>query len=172
MKLCARLPDIWKNIDYVMKYIVRALKYFLYLAVILTVVISLLVAFKVVDANLETMFVHGYDSIWQIALIMLAISAIYPRTGYTTRSVDAPGEYKDLRKGVMEVMENRGYVLEKEDGENLSFRKRSLSARILKIWEDRITLTRTFGGWNAEGLTRDLVRVISALESKLNPQEL
>jgi len=32
------------------------------------------------------------------------------------------------------------------------------------MWEDRITLTPVLGGFQAEGLSRDLVRVVSSIE--------
>ena len=53
-----------------MKYLVRALKYFVYLFIILALLIAVLVLTKVVDGNLSTMFVNGTDSLWQIALVM------------------------------------------------------------------------------------------------------
>jgi hypothetical protein len=34
------------------------------------------------------------------------------------------------------------------------------------MWEDRVTLTPVLGGFEAEGLSRDLVRVVSAIEHK------
>ena len=36
--------------------------------------------------------------------------------------------------------------------------------RAARMWEDRITLSPVLGGWQAEGLSRDLVRVMSAIE--------
>ena len=33
------------------------------------------------------------------------------------------------------------------------------------MWEDTITLSPVLGGWEVEGLTRDLVRVIGSIES-------
>ncbi len=148
-----------------MKYIIRALKYFCYLIIFLTLIILALVLTGFVEADLSKMFVNGYDSLWQIALIMLVFALLYPRLGYGTRTAHIFGSPEELRGDVVPVMERLGYRLEKEDGTGWTFRRRSPVSRALKMWEDRITLSVTGAGVKAEGLTRDLARVISALEA-------
>ena len=64
-------------------------------------------------------------------------------------------------------MENRGYRLESENGENMTFRNRSILNRITRMMEDRITFTRTLGGFELEGLRKDTIRVIYGLENAL-----
>ena len=64
-------------------------------------------------------------------------------------------------------MENRGYKLESEKGENMTFRNRSILNRITRMMEDRITFTRTLGGFELEGLRKDTIRVIYGLENAL-----
>ena len=148
-----------------MKYIIRALKYFCYLIIFLTLIILALVLTGFVEADLSKMFVNGYDSLWQIALIMLVFALLYPRLGYGSRTAHIFGSPEELRGDVVPVMERLGYRLEKEDGTGWTFRRRSPVSRALKMWEDRITLSVTGAGVKAEGLTRDLARVISALEA-------
>ena len=148
-----------------MKYIIRSLKYYCYLIVLLTLIILALVLTGFVEADLSQMFVNGYDSLWQIALIMLAFAAIYPRFGFTKRTVHLYGSPEELRPDVMRVMEVLGYKLESEKEGSFCFRRRSGLSRVLKMCEDRITLTCTGAGLEAEGLTRDLMRVVSALEA-------
>jgi len=148
-----------------MKYIIRALKYFCYLIIFLTLIILALVLTGFVEADLSKMFVNGYDSLWQIALIMLVFALLYPRLGYGTRTAHIFGSPEELRGDVVPAMERLGYRLEKEDGTGWTFRRRSPVSRALKMWEDRITLSVTGAGVKAEGLTRDLARVISALEA-------
>ena len=87
-----------------MKYIIRSLKYYCYLIVLLTLIILALVLTGFVEADLSQMFVNGYDSLWQIALIMLAFAAIYPRFGFTKRTVHLYGSPEELRPDVMRVM--------------------------------------------------------------------
>jgi hypothetical protein len=148
-----------------MKYIIRALKYFCYLIIFLTLIVLALVLTGFVEADLSKMFINGYDSLWQIALIMLVFALLYPRLGYASRTAHISGSPEELRGDVVSAMDRLGYRLENEDGTGWTFRRRSAVSRALKMWEDRITLTVTGAGVKAEGLMRDLARVISALEA-------
>ena len=148
-----------------MKYIIRSLKYYCYLILLLTLIILALVLTGFVEADLSKMFVNGYDSLWQIALIMLGFAAIYPRFGFSKRTAHLYGSPEEIRPDVLRVMEVLGYRLENEKDGTWSFLRRSGVSRALKMWEDRITLTPSGAGLEVEGLTRDLARVVSALEA-------
>ena len=148
-----------------MKYIIRALKYFCYLIIFLTLIILALVLTGFVEADLSKMFINGYDSLWQIALIMLVFALLYPRLGYASRTAHISGSPEELRGDVVSVMERLGYRLESEQDGSWSFLRRSGFSRALKMWEDRITLTTGGAGLEVEGLTRDLARIVSALEA-------
>jgi hypothetical protein len=149
-----------------MKYAIRAIKYFIYFTLLLVIIMAVLVFIGAVKADLDLMFRGGVNSLWQIALLFAVVAAFYPKFGFISRNVQLGGEYKDLRDGIIEYMEARGYRLETEDGENLTFRLRSKFSAIFKMLEDRITMTRTLGGFEVEGLTKDVVRIIGGLEYK------
>jgi hypothetical protein len=133
--------------------------------ILLTLIILALVLTGFVEADLSKMFVNGYDSLWQIALIMLGFAAIYPRFGFSKRTAHLYGSPEEIRPDVLRVMEVLGYRLENEKDGTWSFLRRSGVSRALKMWEDRITLTPSGAGLEVEGLTRDLARVVSALEA-------
>lgn len=151
-----------------MKYLVRSLKQFVYLTFILCLIIFILVKAHLVEANLSKMFVNGYDSLWQIALIIAVFAGIYPKLGYSSREVRMCGSDEEIRPVLLEVMDNHGYKLEKEEDGKLSFIKRAPLARLAKLWEDRITVTRSISGCSVEGITKDIVRIASALEFRLS----
>lgn len=154
-----------------MKYIVRALKYFVHITLLVAVILALLVAAGFVSSDINIMFKHGWESVGMILLMFLAVSAFYPRFGYTRRGVIIRGPYEQIRPGVVSFMEERGYVLEKEEGEDLSFRLRTPLRRALKLWEDRITFTRDIAGFYVEGIAKDVVRIVSGLEFRLRTPE-
>ena len=52
----------------------------------------------------------------------------------------------------------------------MTFRNRSILNRITRMMEDRITFTRTLGGFELEGLRKDTIRVIYGLENALRNQ--
>ncbi len=96
---------------------------------------------------------------------MLGFAAIYPRFGFSKRTAHLYGSPEEIRPDVLRVMEVLGYRLENEKDGTWSFLRRSGVSRALKMWEDRITLTPSGAGLEVEGLTRDLARVVSALEA-------
>lgn len=153
-----------------MKYIVRAVKYFLSVCVLATLVILIMVLLGYSTLNVDELFVQGWKSIAYIALMFAIISAVYPMFGYKKRLAGALGDFAGLRPGVVSYMEEHGYVLESEDEEKMTFRSRSVLNRIFRVWEDRVTIEKTLGGFEVEGLTRDITRIVSGLEYKFrNP---
>ena len=152
-----------------MRYFVRAVKYFLYLLVILSLVIAVLVISGMVDGDLSSMFVNGYDSYWQIALIAAALAALYPKMGYCTRTAHVFGEPSEAKSRLDKVMGLHGYKLEKSSDQTFCYIKRSPLTRALKMWEDKLTCTVTAAGVEIEGSTKDVVRIISGLEAGNDP---
>ena len=160
-----------------MKYIIRVLKYFVYISVIMALILWILSIAGVVDGNPEVMFRNGYNSLWQIALMFLAVSAVYPRFGFTKRGVRIYGDPAESRQDIVSLMEERGYKLEEkpaaadEPAGVLRFVLRSPVRRALKMWEDRITLIPELPGYIMEGITKDVVRLAAALEYRFTPRE-
>lgn len=149
-----------------MKYLTRALKYFLYMLVVLALILAALVAFGLVEADVNVMFVHGYDSIWQIVLMLAGISLLYPRFGFTSRSVQLPGSDQEVVPVAIARMQDLGYVLEKNEDGVLTFRRKDVVSRVFKMLEDRITMERNAFGFDVEGLTRDVVRIVNVISSR------
>lgn len=153
-----------------MKYIVRAVKYFIYICVLVTIILLVLVLTHFVSSDINVMFKEGWRSVAKILVVFAGIAAIYPLFGYRKLLAGVLGELAGLRDGVVKCMEERGYRLESEDSETMTFRSRSVLNRIFRVWEDRITVTKTLGGFEVEGLSRDVARIVPALEYRFrNP---
>jgi len=146
-----------------MRYIIRAAKYFVQLMVILVLLIAILIVAKVVDSDISQIFVNGYDSLWQIALLMAAFAAIYPRLGYARRDAVVPGSDEDVYPLLDKVMTARGYEKEQRTDGKLCYRKSSVGDRIMRLWEDRITVERIATGFSVEGYNKDVVRILNLL---------
>ena len=134
-----------------MTYLRRALKYFIQVTLLMTLIIGALMATGLVSTQVEVAFQHG-------------MSAVYPVFGYQKRKVYLKGDPAEARDGIVEAMHRRGYVLESEQEGVLKFHLTAPVNRATRLWEDTITLTPVLGGFEAEGLSRDLVRVVSAIE--------
>ena len=154
-----------------MKYVIRAVKYFLYFCILLAAMLAILSVTHVIEGPVEGMFREGYDSLVKIAIMFGCVSAVYPMFGFIKKEALIPGEYSEIRGRIIEYMENRGYRLESEQDENMTFRSRSVVTRLFRMYEDRITLTRRVTGFDVEGLRKDVVRVAYGLESALRRPE-
>lgn len=155
-----------------MKYLIRAVKYFCEVVIILVVVMGILILMGIVEADINLMFKDGYDSVKLILAMFAVVSLLYPRFGYNSRLAIIPGEYSEVKQGIIDYMEDRNYVLESEEGECLTFRSKSIAMKLARMYEDRITMTREFTGFRVEGPTKDIVRVVYGLETKFkNPEE-
>lgn len=155
-----------------MKYIIRATKYFFYFCILLVLILSVLVAVGMVEANINSMFRNGYESLWQILIMMVLFGATYPLFGFTKRETIVPGAYSEIRQGVIDYMESKGYVLTREEGESMAFRSKSMMKRIFRMFEDTIILSRSFSGFTMEGLRKDVDRLRYGMEYKFrHPEE-
>ena len=77
----------------------------------------------------------------------------------------------DYQADIIEFMKERRYELESSNDTTLCFRIRGTAGRLAKMYEDRITITSTFGGILMEGLRKDVLRLSAGLESSLNQEE-
>lgn len=149
-----------------MKYLLRAVKYYIYLWVILALVILILQTAHLVQGSIEDMFIHGYDSLWQMAIVMAVLALLYPRMGYTRRHVRIKGSPEETAPKLAEYMRARGYKLSKQDGDTCVWHMSGLFTRIVKMGEDAVTITRVMDGYEIEGLTKEVIRIDTALVSK------
>jgi len=149
-----------------MKYLIRIVKYFLYISIIMMLALTVLALTGMISTDINVIFKDGVKSLIQIEAMFLAVACIYPKFGFTKRAALTYGELKDIRNGVLEVMEERGYVLESEEGENFTFRRKTFITRLSRMMEDRISLERSASGFYVEGLTKDVTRIVYAIEYK------
>ena len=149
-----------------MKYILRSIKYFVYLAIMLAIFIAALLALGFIEGPIDNIFKNGADSIWQMALIVAAFAAVYPMLGYAKRNVRIWGEPEQVWPEIVAFMNGRGYILAEGNAQNAKFRLASKLKRILRMGEDTISFTRTIGGYTLEGRTKEIVRLDTGLTQK------
>ena len=155
-----------------MTHIRRALKYFIQVTVIFAVIIGALMLAGLVSKDVNIAFKEGWKSIGYIAGVFLVVSFVYPLMGYGKRNISAGGDPAGHRGSIDKAMQQRGYVLESEspDGE-LRYHLASPVARLARLWEDTITIKPQLGGFQAEGLMRDLARVVMSIDRNINSYE-
>lgn len=154
-----------------MRYLIRAIKYFIYFSLMCAVIVTVLVLIGAVEGGVDNIFDEGYRSIGKIAIFFAIVSAAYPKFGFICREMNFNGTWDGIRNRTVEFMSERQYSLESENAEKVTFRYRGMAGRLSKMLEDRVTLTKTEEGWQMEGLRKDVLRLASGLENRLTPQD-
>ena len=99
------------------------------------------------------------------------VAALYPKLSFINRKLYIEPS-TDIMADAVTFLQERGYVLENDGNDTLTFRLKGKGSRILKMCEDRITITRTSDGYFMEGHRKDVLRLASGLEYKFqNPQD-
>lgn len=153
-----------------MKYLVRAIKYFFYFALLTTAVVLILVYTGMAEGDINSLFNGGYDALWKIAAFFILVAAVYPKVGFINRHLYI-NPSKDIMPQMEEIMRERRYVLESRTESRMTFRVKGAGSRLVKMYEDRITLTRTADGYHMEGLRKDVLRIASALEYRFRDDQ-
>lgn len=148
-----------------MRYLIRSLKYFVYYCVFISLILYIMVLAGLAEGNIETMFVNGYKSVMQIALILLVFSAIYPRIGFSKRLCYGQSNVEELKSEIDRIMDGYQYRLLSSEAGQLVYIKRSPILRLLKLYEDKVIISSSLGGVEIDGITKDIVRIKSALEA-------
>jgi hypothetical protein len=154
-----------------MRYLIRAIKYFFYFAFLTFALVFILVFIGAVEGNIEAIFDGGYNAIWKMAAFFAVVAAIYPSLAFIKRDIPVKGEFSSYRNDIIEYMKERRYELESQSETSLSFRIKGVAGKLAKMYEDRITVTSTFGGIQMEGLRKDIIRLATGVEATLSQQD-
>ncbi len=154
-----------------MKYVVRALKYFLFITIIFALVLWVLACYVsgrfvyTADDILATL-VNGIKSVWLILGVFAAVAAIYPMLGYMRFPLRVAGSVADNKEDLKAFMDEKGYRYEKETEDSICFRLRKGWGRLTRTFEDRITVTQGANGLEMEGVRKDVVRLANSYETR------
>ncbi|MBR4734460.1 MAG: hypothetical protein IK052_00055 [Bacteroidales bacterium] len=152
-----------------MTHLRRSAKYFVQITLIFVLIIGILMLTGMVSKDVAIAFRNGWSSIWMILGLFAVMSLAYPFFGYGKRKVRATGDPAPMWNNIDAAMEIRGYCLSGStpDG-GRKYRLKSPVNRIARMWEDTITIESVLGGFEIEGLVRDLSRVVMTIERKIN----
>ena len=153
-----------------MKHLIRSIKYFIYFSLVCTLIITALVLIGAVEGNIEAIFEEGYTSIGKIAIFFAVVAAVYPKVGFINHGISSDKEWSEVRNDVIEYMNERQWDLESESDGVVTFRVRGVAAKLSKMYEDRITLTKSAEGYQMEGHRKDVMRLATGLENRLDPR--
>ena len=154
-----------------MRYLIRAIKYFFYFAILTSALVFILVFIGAVEGNIEAIFEGGYKALWKMAAFFAVVASAYPSLAFIKREIPVKGEFASCKKEIIEFMKEHRYELESDTNDSMSFRIKGLTGKLAKMYEDRITITAVLGGIQIEGLRKDIIRLATGLDTLLSQQE-
>ena len=125
---------------------------------------TILILIGSVEPKIDVMFRGGWKSVAEILLLFALVAAFYPKLAFIKKLAEIPGETSEIEDDVISFMDKKGYLLEKKEDDNLFFRLKSKTNRLTRMFEDRLTFTRALGGYEIEGLSKDIWKVVGPLE--------
>ena len=148
------------------KYLLRSLKYFLTLCVLLVALIWIKIKYESLPVTFLQM-VEIYFSQWNgwaMAATMILLSATYPLFGFVRRVVSA--DITADRQQIDSAMATVGLELCSATDSALTFRATGLQ-RLTLLFEDEVTVTLCSEGVVISGHRRTVVRAVIRLEGYL-----
>jgi len=153
-----------------MKYLIRTLKFLVWFAVFFSLIVVVM-ALAIPEYDISTafrfdgqgMFMAG--SQWKILALFIVASIIYPALTYVKKEALTEKSFDECRPQIMGVFDNLEYTLTEETDESLVFRKTSSAARFMRMFEDKVTITKGEPPFILQGPRKDLLRIASGIES-------
>ncbi|MDR2584956.1 MAG: hypothetical protein LBC84_01855 [Prevotellaceae bacterium] len=146
------------------KYLIRVVKYMVYCFVLLCLLLSLV--FYTSDHGQLTYFWEMIPSTnyWQVALFLIAFAAVYPFIGYAQRTVYLNRSFETDREALIEPILFARFQITDDFGQKLVFRHKSAFTRLMRLYEDAITIDYSNNPVIITGLRRDVYRFARYME--------
>lgn len=154
-----------------MRYLIRALKYLVYFAVIFFLIVGIVYLFsaqKMAGLSFVELFKEG--SLPKIALFFVIVAALYPKLSFYKKDLPLDGDFTKYATLVDEVMKELDYEPEKQEEGLVTYRRKGAYARLTRMYEDRITFETAETPIKVEGYRKDLLRILSGIAYRVRQQ--
>jgi uncharacterized integral membrane protein len=128
------------------KYILRAIKYFVKLVVLLAIILLLMLYSNTSTLSTDNFFADFFSrtQTWILLVAVVVWSAVYPRVEFVKRIVE--GNLHADKIGIINALRAGGMRLDEESNGRMVFVDEAPLRRLLWLGEDRLTLTQLTGG--------------------------
>ena len=137
-------------------YIVRSLKYLVWLLLLFTLVFTLMLATGTsrADAGRDLAELFGSQRGRLMLAVIVVVAAFYPKVGFA-------------RELILSTFRANGFSLVREQDGTMVFRASSPLKRALLLWEDRIAVTDAGGSVVLDGIRKEVVKAEFRLRSHI-----
>jgi hypothetical protein len=153
------------------KYFARLMRYMLLLLIM--IVILLLIAFLRRGGGINELkeAFLGSERLRVFLFVVVAYSLIYPLLVFGKKERYINGKFSDNRYGFIKAFAEQNYVLTKERGTKLQFRKKSGFSRFMSLGQDKIEVDISDNPVIIDGLRKELRRLDVSLDMNLLKRE-
>jgi hypothetical protein len=154
-----------------MRYLIRALKYLVYFAIIFFLIVGIVYLFsnqKAAGLSFVDLFKEG--SLPKIAIFFVIVSAIYPKLSFYKKELYLNGDFTKYAEMIDDVMKKLDYVPEIHEAGRVTYIKNSAYARLTRMYEDRVTFETADNPVKVEGYRKDLLRILSAINYRVRQE--
>jgi hypothetical protein len=145
-------------------YLIRFAKYLIYYTIFITAVLAL-VFYTSNHGDLQ----HFWEMIppsnyWQVALFVVAFAAIYPFIGFVERKVYLNRSFEEDRDTLIEPVLHANYQIIEEHDQKIVFCHKGNFTRLMRLYEDAITIDFSNNPIVIKGMRRDVYRFARSME--------
>ena len=144
-----------------MKYLIRAVKYFLAFCVLYVGVVYLsIMTSKGMELSVWQYIVAAFATTKgkMLGAAVVVLSALYPRMGFMTRRVEC--DMVEERDYLLQMFAVAGFSLKEESEGRMVFRADNILSRLVMLFEDEITVEQ-YGQWiDITGIRRGVAKVV------------
>ena len=144
-----------------MKYLIRAVKYFLAFCVLYVGVVYLsIMTSKGMELSVWQYIVAAFATTKgkMLGAAVVVLSALYPRMGFMTRRVEC--DMQEERDYLLQMFAVAGFSLKEESEGRMVFRADNILSRLVMLFEDDITVEQ-YGQWiDITGIRRGVAKVV------------
>lgn len=144
------------------KYLIRVLKYMVYLAVVFFLIIAIFSVMSKSEFSYQSLFRPGTGI--QMIVFFFVISFIYPIFGFVKKPVYLNHSFIEERAKIIEVFTNSRYKQVGETDTTLTFRHTSTLIRVMRMFEDDITVDFSDNPITLDGQRKDVYRIVRTIE--------
>lgn len=154
-----------------MRYLVRSLKYFIFLCVLLLALIYFMVISYPEAAGVDywtmvRMQLFSKEGVWlSVGVVLLA--AAYPRFGFISSHIEGCDLKRDGMRIDNAMMASGFKLIEESEGARV-YRAMGPIMRLSMLFEDRVTVTVEEDGVTITGLRRQVVRIAIRLKGYIH----
>ena len=146
------------------KYIIRVFKTIVYFTVIILVLLGFIALMSKDVTNGDYSLLLKDKGFIRILYFIGFIAIFYPYLAYTSKKIYFRKNFNEERKYIEEILANAKYYITKEGKNKLYFRPKNKLYRLMRMYEDTITLTYHDNEIELEGMRKDVTRLARYIE--------